>query len=141
MFISHSCLICTIHFCIPCKQFFFLEVTARVLAAALKTLHIKSVHELPSDEDLPLFLQENSDTEEKRLFLQNLSCKIVDDFIANQVTQLDIVEQQRYSDWLKTCNPQMQKDCMSAGLKRAENHSKMMERSGKSMKRVTGFIS
>ena len=89
-----------------CKQFFFLEVTARVLAAALKTLHIKSVHELPSDEDLPVFLQENSDMEEKRLFLRNLSCKIVDDFIDNQVTQLNIVEQQKYSDWLKTCNPQ-----------------------------------
>ena len=56
-----------------CKQFLFLEVTVRVLAAALKTLHIKSVHEQPSDEDLPEFLQDNSETEEKILFLQNLS--------------------------------------------------------------------
>ena len=44
-----------------------------LLRTALKTLHIKSVHEQPSDEDLPEFLQDDSETEEKILFLQNLS--------------------------------------------------------------------
>eukprot|EP00794_Sanderia_malayensis_P012397 gene12397-13677_t len=87
-----------------CKKFFFLEVKARILAAALKMLNLKSFSDRAEDTILPPDLK-NESFSTRKSFLENMSYKIVDEFVINEASKADFAKQQRYNDWLQTCNP------------------------------------
>lgn len=65
----------------PCRQFFVLEVKARVIAAALKVLGMDS-HEGTATEYT--YSDESSSKSDKKKYLQFLATKIVDEFIIDE---------------------------------------------------------
>lgn len=66
-----------------CKQFFNLEIEARVVAAALNILGIHSMEEAPNEELLPELVKEGPIATQK-IFLKDLSMRIVDKFILHE---------------------------------------------------------
>ena len=88
-----------------CKQFFFLEVEARILAATMQALKIKSLDETPTPDILPADLCRESSLYEKKTYLDSLALEIVNEFVVNESVQKSIIMKQKYNDWLRTCNP------------------------------------
>ncbi len=70
-----------------CKQFFFLEVEARILAAAMQVLRIKSLGETPALEILPADMCRESSKHEKRSYLDSIASQVVDEFVINDSVQ------------------------------------------------------
>ncbi len=62
------------------KEFMFLEVKSRVIAAVLENMGIESMEEIPSDDVLPSNLLEKSEKSQKD-FLHSLASNIVDEYI------------------------------------------------------------
>eukprot|EP00795_Rhopilema_esculentum_P003923 gene3923-15249_t len=86
-----------------CKQFFNLEVTARVLTAYCKILGIKDVDD-ESDQNTVLDNVSMMSIKEKKELLDSLSAKVVDNFIIRKKRNASIVNQQIYEDWLLAKN-------------------------------------
>eukprot|EP00794_Sanderia_malayensis_P000968 gene968-282_t len=86
-----------------CKKFFILEVTARIIAAFLEVLQIKDINEYPSEDFLPHDACDGPPRMKKQ-FLEQLSSKVVDMYVLRQSHFTDILQKQRYQDWLKTTN-------------------------------------
>eukprot|EP00795_Rhopilema_esculentum_P010125 gene10125-18788_t len=86
-----------------CKQFFILEVTARVLAAYCEILGIKDVDDEP-DQNTVLDNVSMMSIKEKKELLDSLSAKVVDNFIIRKERNAGIVNRQIYEDWLLATN-------------------------------------
>ncbi|XP_065062180.1 uncharacterized protein LOC135689010 [Rhopilema esculentum] len=88
----------------PCKQFFLMEVEARLIAAVMELLKMTSIEDIP-DKNI---LQEKLKTEtlaKKREFLENLAATVVDshimqiDKVANYLASVNLptkIEVQQY---------------------------------------------
>ena len=86
-----------------CKQFFLLEVTARIVAAFLEVLGMSDVDdEIPGDM-LPANVQ-NGSKQVKKEYFDNLCAKVVDQFIMQKERRKDIMKKQAYEDWKKVSN-------------------------------------
>lgn len=66
-----------------CKQFFIMEIEARVVAATLDFMQMTSLHDTPPEEVLPSSLAFTT-AETQKDFLKNLAYKIVDNYIVNE---------------------------------------------------------
>jgi hypothetical protein len=66
-----------------CKQFFNMEIEARVVAAALNILEINTTDDKPAENFVPPSL-ETASLATKREFLKDLSSRIVDKFILHE---------------------------------------------------------
>ena len=85
-----------------CKQFFFKEIEARIVAAAMSILGLQTMNGTPSKTKLPPNLETAYD---KKCFLDILSYQVVDTFVMNEKALKSIALQQKYNDWLSECNP------------------------------------
>ena len=66
-----------------CKQFFNIEIEARVVAATLNMMQLSAINDKPEESKLPKSLKHASLATQKE-FLKDLSSKIVDKFILHE---------------------------------------------------------
>ncbi len=85
-----------------CKQFFFMEIEARIVAAAMS---IFGLHTLSGTLSKTLLPPESETKDKKKSFLENLANNVVDKFVMNEQALKSIALQQKYNDWLSECNP------------------------------------
>ena len=75
-----------------CKQFFKMEVEARVIAAALDHMNLTAMNDKPSEDILPSTLIDDA-SEVQKQFLKSLVCNIVDKYIVNQDSIHDCIKE------------------------------------------------
>ena len=75
-----------------CKQFFRMEVEARVIAAALDHMNLTTMNDIPSEDILPPTLIDDT-SEVQKQFLKNLVCNIVDKYIVNEDSINDCIKE------------------------------------------------
>ena len=63
-----------------CKQFFYLEIDAQIIAAALNLLGLQSVDGSPKEDIIPTAIKE-APLAAQKLFLKELCFKVVNKFI------------------------------------------------------------
>ena len=80
-----------------CKQFFLLEVRARIVAAFMEVLGLKSISDIPTDECLPSSITNGSENVQKE-FLHGLAAKVVDKYVLCEQHVKGMLEQQQYAD-------------------------------------------
>ena len=83
-----------------CKQFFLLEIEARVVAATLDYMEICRLDDTPDEEVLPSSLTDASD-ETQAAFLKKIANDVVDNYIINEdniAILMEDLEKHRYND-------------------------------------------
>ena len=66
-----------------CKQFFNLEINARIIAAALNLLGLRSLEGIPDESALPATMKEAS-LQTRKAFLKDLCFQVVDKFVLRE---------------------------------------------------------
>ena len=85
-----------------CKQFFFMQIDARIVVEAMKMLSLQTKSGTPNKTKLAPNLESTYD---KKCFLDNLSIQVVGNFVMHEQTLKYIALQQKYNDWLNECEP------------------------------------
>lgn len=110
-----------------CKQFFLLEVRARIVAAFLAVLGMKSIDDIPTDECLPPSVTNGAENVQKE-FLHGLAAKVVDKYVLCEHHVANMLEKQQYADWLQISNKKTEDGRF---LCRQENCGKSFRNDGK----------
>ena len=87
-----------------CKQFFTLEIEARILAAILAVLGMASLNDQPDEKILPAIIKRVS-LAEKKIALEKICSEVINKFVLHQKTLDELKKRQEYEDWLTICNP------------------------------------
>lgn len=66
-----------------CKQFFNLEIDARIIAATLNLLGLQSLDGIPTEDIIPTAIKESS-LHARKMFLKELCFKVVDKFVLRE---------------------------------------------------------
>ena len=75
----------------PCKAFMLLEIKARVIATAMNILEMSTMDDKPKTFIITEGLQDASDLI-KRLYLQEISIKIIDTFVVDEHLITDLMD-------------------------------------------------